>query len=81
MHKVLTVYTPKVVYLGHSRFTPLSAVLTGMGGFGSAYFIVVMGVHTFNTLVLRHRQPNWLIAAFLILGLVGMIAIGMVSFV
>lgn len=52
------------------------AVLTGMGGFGSAYFIVAMGVHTFNTLVLRHRQPNWLIAAFLILGLVGMIAIG-----
>ncbi|ETW82875.1 hypothetical protein HETIRDRAFT_38489, partial [Heterobasidion irregulare TC 32-1] len=52
------------------------AVLTGMGGFGSAYFIVAMGVHTFNTLVLRHRQPNWLIAAFLMLGLIGMIAIG-----
>lgn len=52
-----------------------------MGGFGSAYFIVAMGVHTFNTLVLRHRQPNWLIAAFLMLGLIGMIAIGMARYI
>lgn len=31
-----------------------------MGNFASSFFIVTMGIHTFNTLVLRNRQPQWL---------------------
>ncbi|THH19819.1 hypothetical protein EW146_g1421 [Bondarzewia mesenterica] len=47
-----------------------------MGNVGAAYFIIVMGVHTFTTLVMRNRHPNWLTAALMILGLIAMIAIG-----
>jgi len=31
-----------------------------IGQFGSFFFVVAMGIHTFNTLVLRNRPPQWL---------------------
>ncbi|KAI0292138.1 hypothetical protein BC826DRAFT_453406 [Russula brevipes] len=34
--------------------------LRQIGQFGSFFFIVAMGIHTFNTLVLHNRQPQWL---------------------
>jgi hypothetical protein len=34
-------------------------VLNEIGQFGTYFFTVMMGLHTFNTLVLRNRQPQW----------------------
>ncbi|KAI0050438.1 hypothetical protein FA95DRAFT_592040 [Auriscalpium vulgare] len=51
-------------------------VLTQMGQFGSSYFIVAMGIHTFNSLVLRNRQPHWVGITIIALGVFGALAIG-----
>ncbi|KAH9989004.1 hypothetical protein BJV77DRAFT_714823 [Russula vinacea] len=34
--------------------------LKQIGQYASFFFIVAMGIHTFNTLVLRNRPPQWL---------------------
>ncbi|KAN0120953.1 hypothetical protein V8E52_004222 [Russula decolorans] len=34
--------------------------LRQIGEYASFFFIVAMGIHTFNTLVLRNRPPHWL---------------------
>ncbi|TFY60814.1 hypothetical protein EVG20_g7286 [Dentipellis fragilis] len=52
------------------------AVLSEMGNFGSAYFMVVLGIHAFNSLVLRNRHANWINTVLVVGGWVATIVIG-----
>jgi len=47
-----------------------------LGEFGSAFFVVAMGLHTFNTLVLRNRQPQWVGPVVASLGWIAAFAVG-----
>jgi len=38
----------------------IQGALRQMGQWGTFFFMVAMGIHTFNTLVLRNRPPQWL---------------------
>jgi len=51
--------------------------LKQIGQFGTFFFIVTMGVHTFNTLVLRNRQPQWLGPVVTFIGWASAIVIGL----
>jgi hypothetical protein len=51
-------------------------VLNQIGQFGTYFFTVTMGVHTFNTLVLRNRQPQWLGILVTAVGWAAAISIG-----
>lgn len=46
-----------------------------LGEFGSAFFVVAMGLHTFNTLVLHNRQPQWVGPLVVALGWAGALGI------
>ncbi|KAI0316448.1 hypothetical protein OF83DRAFT_1172884 [Amylostereum chailletii] len=50
-------------------------VLSQIGEFGTAWFIAVMGIHTFITLVLRTHQPTWVGLATIVTGWVGAVLI------
>ncbi|KAI0067377.1 hypothetical protein BV25DRAFT_1819704 [Artomyces pyxidatus] len=52
------------------------SVLAQMGQFGSSFFIVAMGLHTFNSLVLRNRQPMWVGVTLISVGWIAAIVIG-----
>ncbi|TFY78736.1 hypothetical protein EWM64_g5278 [Hericium alpestre] len=54
------------------------AALGGMGDFGSAYFMVVMGIHTFDTLVLGNHRPSWMNTAVVVGGWSAALAIGVI---
>ncbi|KAI0249166.1 hypothetical protein BJV78DRAFT_1229805 [Lactifluus subvellereus] len=51
-------------------------VLGQIGQFGTSFFIVIMGTHTFRTLVLRNRQPQWVGIVVTIIGWAAALAIG-----
>jgi len=59
---------------GPSCFT--QGVLYEVGEFASAFFVVVIGLHTFNTLVLRNRQPQWVGPLVTTLGWAAALAVG-----
>ena len=48
-----------------------------IGQFGTFFFIVTMGVHTFNSLVLRNRPPQWLGPVVTFIGWTSSLVIGM----
>jgi hypothetical protein len=48
----------------------------GIGDAGAAYFTATIAVHTFNSLVLRYKQPVWVIAATVGLGWTAALATG-----
>ncbi|EIN09831.1 hypothetical protein PUNSTDRAFT_86319 [Punctularia strigosozonata HHB-11173 SS5] len=54
------------------------ATLMGVGDFGSAYFTALVAVHTFNSLVLRYKQPVWVNIAAVTFGWAGALAVGVV---
>ncbi|KAF8501402.1 hypothetical protein F5888DRAFT_1671977 [Russula emetica] len=47
-----------------------------IGEYASFFFIVAMGIHTFNTLVLRNRPPHWLGIVVTATGWVSAVIIG-----
>ncbi|KAI0297248.1 hypothetical protein B0F90DRAFT_917031 [Multifurca ochricompacta] len=51
--------------------------LSQIGEFGSSFFTITMGIHTFNTLVLRNRQPQWVGIVVTLLGWVAALVIGL----
>lgn len=52
------------------------AVAKQAGNFAMAYFTVIIGVHTFNTLVLKKPQSAWLCGGVLIVGWLSSLAMG-----
>ncbi|KAH9974823.1 hypothetical protein BJV74DRAFT_183974 [Russula compacta] len=52
--------------------------LRQIGQFASFFFIVTMGIHTFNTLVLRNRPPQWVGIVVTLIGWTSAIVIGVV---
>ncbi|KAI0261516.1 hypothetical protein BC834DRAFT_830203, partial [Gloeopeniophorella convolvens] len=53
-----------------------AGVLGQIGQFGSSFFIVAMGIHSFNSLVLRNRQPQWVGIVVTVIGWGGALIIG-----
>ncbi|KAI9512974.1 hypothetical protein F5148DRAFT_560840 [Russula earlei] len=51
--------------------------LRQIGQFGTFFFVVTMGIHTFNTLVLRNRPPQWLGIVIIIIACVSSLLIGL----
>ncbi|KAH9057825.1 hypothetical protein EDB87DRAFT_973535 [Lactarius vividus] len=71
--------TIKWVYEGGVTTGPSCAAqgaLNELGEFGSSFFVVAMGIHTFNTLVLRNRQPQWVGPVVTTLGWASALAVG-----
>ncbi|KAH9029857.1 hypothetical protein EDB85DRAFT_1501776 [Lactarius pseudohatsudake] len=71
--------TVKWVYEGGITTGPSCAAqgaLNELGEFGSSFFVVAMGIHTFNTLVLRNRQPQWVGPVVTTLGWASALAVG-----
>ena len=54
----------------------ISAILIQIGNFSTAYFTVVMALHTCASLVFRFRQTKWAGATIITVGWLGSIAIG-----
>ena len=48
-----------------------------IGEYASFFFIVAMGIHTFNTLALRKRPPHWLGIVVTSIGCVSAVIIGL----
>lgn len=59
------------------RFTFRLGSLRQIGQYASFFFIVAMGIHTFNTLVLRNRPPQWLGPAVTSIGWASAVLIGL----
>ncbi|KAI9454559.1 hypothetical protein BJY52DRAFT_1188847 [Lactarius psammicola] len=57
-------------------FCAAQGALNELGEFGSSFFVVTMGIHTFNTLVLRNRQPQWVGPVVTALGWLSALAVG-----
>lgn len=58
------------VVLGYAD-AMLTHAVAGMmiiGDFASAYFTAVIAIHTFNSLVLRYKQPVWVNVAIVTVG-------------
>jgi hypothetical protein len=51
--------------------------LKQIGQYASFFFIVAMGIHTFNTLVLRNRPPQWLGIVVTLVGWASALLIGL----
>jgi hypothetical protein len=51
-----------------------------IGQFGSFFFMVAMGIHTFNTLILHNRPPRWLGIVVTFLGWASALAVGLFTF-
>jgi hypothetical protein len=51
-----------------------------IGQFGSFFFIVAMGIHTLNTLVLRNRPPQWLGIVVTLVGWASALLVGLSTF-
>jgi hypothetical protein len=51
-----------------------------IGQFGSFFFIVTMGIHTLNTLVLRNRPPQWLGIVVTFIGWASALLVGLSTF-
>ena len=54
----------------------LVGVFSQIGEFATAYFIVVMGIHTFITLVLRTHHASWFVLSSIVVGWVAAVIIG-----
>jgi hypothetical protein len=65
--------------LVRSQFVELCLCLGSLrqiGEYASFYFVVAMGIHTFNALVLRNRPPYWLGAVVTSIGWASALVIG-----
>jgi hypothetical protein len=54
----------------------MPGVLSQIGQFATAYFVVVLGVHAFVTLALRNHHPSWFAISAIIFGWIASVVIG-----
>lgn len=72
----LSGYVPPIGSLPSLMLIISAGVFSQIGEFATAYFIVVMGIHTFITLVLRTHHASWFVLSSIVVGWVAAVVIG-----